>query len=131
MTDIGRNIWFELWVRDVEVAKAFYVELFDWGYEPMTAYDPGYWLIRTDGESIGAIVASPPDAALPSDQGTIVYVGVSDLGETVERAVALGAAVVMRPTSIPDGSAFAIIRDPLGNRLGLWSRRPSHSGVGR
>ena len=48
----------------------------------------------------------------------------------VERAVALGAAVVMRPTSIPDGSAFAIIGDPLGNRLGLWSSGSIHSGVG-
>ena len=35
-------IWFELWVTDVERAKAFHGELFGWTLRPMAEYHPDY-----------------------------------------------------------------------------------------
>jgi uncharacterized protein len=113
-------VWFELWVPDVELARTFYGELFGWTFRAMADYDPQYWLIDSGGGVGGALL--PGDAlAGAARAGTVVYVSVADLTAAMERCVALGGSVERPVTAIGDGSNFAIIRDPSGTRLGLWS----------
>ncbi|HET6919936.1 MAG TPA: VOC family protein [Jiangellaceae bacterium] len=116
---LTRVIWFELWVPDLDRAKAFYGELFGWTFEPMTEYDPD-WLIDA-GDGRGTIGALWPAQAAPSGAGAVVYVAVANLPDSITTAEELGASLVREPTDIGDGTSFAWIRDPGGNLLGLWS----------
>jgi uncharacterized protein len=138
-------IWFELWVPEVEPAKAFYSELFGWTFHAMSNYDPQYWLIgdgSSDGGGSGSSGGSSGGgsssggsssssgvrgALLPGDHptgaaraGAVVYVSVPDLAVAMDRCVALGGSVERAVMPIGDGSSFAIIRDPFGTRVGLW-----------
>lgn len=112
-------IWFELWVSDVEGAKAFYAALFDWTYRTTVEYDPQYWLIDTGGEPGGAILPGEPGNTARS--GSVVYVAVADLAETLAKVESLGGSVERGATSVGDGTSFAMIRDPYGTRVGVWS----------
>lgn len=124
----GHVVWFELWVADTAAARAFYAETFGWSFRPMTAYDPDYWLIDTaaaesDG-GIGGAICHAEDDSPPSTKGALVYLAVDDLHATCDQVEQLGGQVDQRSTAINDGTYFAIVRDPFGTRLGLWSSSP-------
>ncbi len=56
------------------------------------------------------------------DRGTVVYVQLPDLEASLERAKGLDATVDMGVTLIPSSrTRFAILRDPLGTRVGLFA----------
>jgi uncharacterized protein len=120
MVVAGSVVWFELWVPDVELAKQFYGRMFGWTFTAMTEYDAQYWLVKSGSGLAGAIL--PGDAAnVLGRVGTAVYVAVEDLGSAVERCLELGGAVEQGATDIGDGTRFALIRDPFGIRVGLWT----------
>ena len=58
-------------------------------------------------------VPEAPSAWLP-------YVVVDDLKATTEKAVSLGATVLMDVTAIPGMGHYSIIQDPTGAAIGLW-----------
>jgi predicted enzyme related to lactoylglutathione lyase len=117
-------IWFEIWVRDLDRAKAFYTALFGWRYEALAGYDADrYWEI-VPGESAGvngALVHDPARPAAAAGRSTLVYVHVDDLDAAVERAVAAGGTLVQGRKKITEtAGSFALVADPEGNELGLW-----------
>lgn len=121
-------IWFEIWVSDLERAETFYATLLRWTFRPFEEYDPDqYHIVATpDGTLGGALVRTPgsPKRRSGNGRGTIVYAAVDDLEKAVEHARALGGSLIEAPRVI--GSAdgwFAIVSDPDGNRVGLWSDR--------
>jgi uncharacterized protein len=123
VTDVIHTVvWFELWVTDVERAKAFYGGLFGWTFQPMADYHPDYWLIDA-GDGRGTIGALWPTDVEPADAGSVVYVAVTDLAETIGRAQRLGGGLVREPTDVGDGTSFALIHDLNGVLLGLWARQ--------
>lgn len=113
-------VWFELWVSDVASAKVFYEALFGWTFRSMPEYDEQYWLIDSGGWVRGAILGSDGHAN-ETRAGAVVYIAVDDLAEATRQCVALGGTVEQEATAIGDGTSFAIVRDPVGTRLGLWS----------
>ena len=50
---------------------------------------------------------------------TIFYVQVEDVKAAIAKAEGLGGKKIVGPVTIPAG-AFAWIRDPEGNTVGLW-----------
>lgn len=65
------------------------------------------------------------DGYIPSATATVPYLsGGEDLTPALERAKALGAAVVFPKTAIHDGECgyFAQFIDSEGNRIGLYSK---------
>lgn len=121
-------IWFEIGVADLQQAEAFYAALLGWTFRPFEEYDPvNYHIVATpDGTLGGALVriqASPIEGTADGS-GTVVYAAVDDLDAAVHKARSLGGGVVHAPRVI--GSAdgwFAIVTDPDGNRVGLWSEK--------
>ena len=118
-------IWFEIWVADLERAEAFYSALLGWTFRPFDDYDPvNYHIVATpDGTLGGALVrTAAPVPRGEGGMGTVVYAAVDDLEAAVSQARSLGGSLIQAPRVI--GSAdgwFAIVGDPDGNRLGLWS----------
>jgi hypothetical protein len=117
-------IWFEIWVSDLDRAKAFYAEMFGWTYAPLHDYDAtgGYQQINAgDAAGVNGALVFGPDRERPASRGTVLYVHVPDLADAIDRAESLGGSVVQKPTVISStGGTFAIVTDTEGNDLGLW-----------
>ena len=115
----ARLVWFDIPVTDLERASRFYTSLFHWTFTPFEAYDPNYWIIHGDEGEIGALVLDP--SATEKSGGTVLFMEVADLDESLSHAQSLGAALERSRTRITSGAgAFAIVRDPDGNPVGLW-----------
>jgi predicted enzyme related to lactoylglutathione lyase len=122
-------VWFEIYADDVERAKAFYSRMFGWVWEPLAGYDAEYWTVDPGNGSVRGGLLKREQPPAPT-QGTVLYIRVGDLEDSLRRAAALGAAVEREPTSItPAAGSFALVRDPEGNLLGLWSA-PAEGRVG-
>jgi len=132
----GDWLWTELWTTDAAAAVGFYGDLL--GYRPESlagrldgdgdAYREGEPAVATaavyfglfTGKTARAGVHQLPGEATPS---WLPYVAVSDPTNLVERAVALGARVLLPPEAVRNHEA-AILIDPTGAPFGVqqWPR---------
>ena len=102
-----------------QVAR-FYGDLFGWTISTNNAL--GYRQVETgDGSIRGGIWPAPPDA----HSFVQLFVGVSDVEQSVARALELGARIIVPPTALPDGDVLAILADPCGVTFGVMRRTPS------
>jgi methylmalonyl-CoA/ethylmalonyl-CoA epimerase len=111
--------------EDLARASAFYSDLL--GAEPLATYDPP-GLVFFDVGGVRLLL----DAGAPS---ALVYLGVDDLGATIERLRAAGVEVRSEPYAIfgheddtlgPAGTDewMAFVVDSEGNLVGLVEQRP-------
>jgi predicted enzyme related to lactoylglutathione lyase len=112
--------WFEITSHDPTRLVAFYRELFDWTIAD--GPESGYSLVDTGTapEAIGGGIGAPQG---PDDPGGVtVYMRVEDLQAVLDRAETLGGTALVAPTDLPGGyGRFAMITDPDGHAVGLWS----------
>lgn len=97
--------------------QEFYSKLFGWSINSNNPMN--YGLVNT-GSKLGAgggIGQNDPNQ--PAPPAVTFYVQVSDLQETLNRAVGMGGTIVMPPTEIPNMVTFALFRDPEGNTIGI------------
>ena len=109
----GAFSWSELMTTDVEGAKKFYSDLFGWETENMNMGDMNYTVVKVGEESLGGIMATPPQAeGTPPNWG--VYVTVDDVDATAKKAEELGGKILVAPTDIPTVGRFCVLQDPQG-----------------
>jgi uncharacterized protein len=109
----GAMVWNELVTPDVEKAKSFYTQLFDWDTEPMNMERFVYTQFKVNGKGIGGMLPTPPEAkGLPPIW--TVYFAVEDCDQTAERVKSLGGKIMRPPEDIPKVGRFAIFNDPQG-----------------
>jgi uncharacterized protein len=107
--------YFEIGSPDPEASKAFYGTLFDWSVgEP--SMPARYSMV--DEDRGGLWDTSQMGAA----NWAIFYVQVEDVSASIDRAVALGASLVI-PLVDNGAIEFAHLTDLLGNRFGIWRPR--------
>lgn len=101
--------YFEIGTPDAEATATFYGNLFHWhigesgGYRAVEGDKGGLWDTgQTGGET-----------------WAIFYVQVEDVQTTIEKATELGATTVV-PFTDNGRIEFAHLRDPHGNRFGVW-----------
>jgi uncharacterized protein len=107
----GALTWNDLITPDLEASAAFYRELFGWKVAPAEASEGAefeYWSIVNQGRPNGGMMALPPGG----HPAWNLYFASEDAAATVARAGELGGATVMGPIDVPNGSRFAILRDP-------------------
>ena len=116
---INTVCFLEIPADDLESLQKFYAGMFDWTFEKI----PGgfrYYKIHMGHETIkGGMTARQDPEHLP-----VNYVKVVSLDTALEKAVALGATVVVPKKPVPGAGWFAVVLDPQGNRLGLWQEDP-------
>ena len=127
-----RVVHFEIQADEPERAIAFYSGLFGWKFTAWSGSE--YWLIDTGSEGAGingGLVRrrGPPPVALQSVNAYVCTIGVDGLDETLERAVASGAAIAVPKQAIPGVGWLAYAKDPEGNIFGILqpdqdARRP-------
>ncbi|WP_091552675.1 VOC family protein [Micromonospora pattaloongensis] len=105
----------EFTVTDLEQAKRFYADAFDWQFND---YGPGYAGIRSpQGDSeVGGLCKD--QEVRPG--GPLVLLYSTDLDRSLEAVKNAGGQVVNGPYEFPGGRRFHFT-DPSGNELGVWA----------
>jgi len=113
----------ELNTTDVEKAKTFYGQLFDWKLEDMKMGPSGTYTTINVGDGTGGGLLKNPMPGVPSFW--LAYVLVDDIGAATKKAASLGAKIVKDSIEVPDMGWLSIIEDPTGAALGLWQTKSS------
>ena len=126
----GEFCWVELATNNQAAAKAFYGALFGWSFDDMEMGPGNYYTIfklknldvaagyTLDAETMPGV---PPHWSL--------YVATDDADASVQRAVTLGAEVIMPAFDVGDLGRMAVLKDPTGGMHSLWQAR-KNTGVG-
>ena len=114
----GDFCWDTLLTTDHRDAARFYTSLFGWGSSDLDMGNGRAYTLLTNGDAgvAGIWKMSSDEAHRPM---WLSYVAVRDTDDTVRRATALGATVVMAPTEAPGVGRLARILDPTGASIGL------------
>jgi predicted enzyme related to lactoylglutathione lyase len=113
--------WFEIPVRDLEKARAFYAEVFQMDLSIDEAGPNPVVYFPTSNPDDG--VSGHLYPGKPSGDGPTVHLVVPDsLAETAARLTAAGGKVVSLEIEIPAG-AFIYATDLDGNSIGLFKQK--------
>jgi len=127
----GRICWHELMTTDPKPAMAFYKPLVGWGTQPWPD-DPSYVMWTARGTPIGGLMMLPDDAKrMGTPPSWVMYVAVPDVDASLRQATALGARAYVQPKDIPTVGRFAVLGDPQGATVALFSSTteiPGHDG---
>jgi uncharacterized protein len=115
--------WFEIATDDPETARSFYGELFGWTFDLQGPYS----MITTGPDH--PLKGGIQDTSAPLPPGTpqsyaIPCVLVPDVAATCGRLEDLGGKVTVGATETPQGLVYALVNDPSGNLIGLFSPPP-------
>ena len=111
----------DLAASDAGAAAAFYGRLFGWAAHQQPANGGSFTRLRLSGRDVGSLYQlkhAQLERGVPSHWTP--YVRVNDVDEAAERAVSLGAEILVRPFAVPDMARVALIVDAVGAPLGLW-----------
>ena len=107
--------FFEVPADDPEKLQNFYSEMFGWKFQKVPG-DFRYYKIDMGVDK--------PKGGLTARQdpmhGPVNYIKVLSVEESMEKAVKLGAQVVVPKKPVLGAGWFAVLLDPQGNRIGLW-----------
>ena len=123
----GRVAWFDITTTNITQAKDFYGKLFGWTFEPVKGTDQAAEIVAS-GASIGTLRTA--DGKITPFNG-VVYIQVSELEASCKKAKELGGTIPPGfPFNLPDGTgAIALVCDPSGHPVGLYSRTPLKPAV--
>jgi hypothetical protein len=114
--------WFELYVQDIERAKAFYQKTFQVTLERLESPGIELWAFPMGMDipgASGAIVKM--DGKDSGGGGTIIYFSCADCAVEASRAVQNGGRVQKEKISIGEYGFIALVFDTEGNMIGLHS----------
>ncbi len=113
----GSPCWVDYAALDPEGARAFYGELFGWGFDT----EGGYEFIRLGGNVVGGFGRVPPGRALPASWNT--YLATKDADAVAGRVRGLGGTVVFGPIDAGPNGRLLFAVDPSGAAVGFWEGR--------
>jgi predicted enzyme related to lactoylglutathione lyase len=119
-TDFGPGAvaWTELVARGADTAAAFYRAVF--GLEAVAFPGmEGYWLLQQEGVTAGGLIELDEGRSGTKGSHWRVYVGVADVDDALDRAVALGGAVEVPAFDAAGIGRIAFLRDPFAISLGV------------
>ena len=118
----GQIVWHELVVADVAAALSFYPPVTGWSVDTKNIGGVALEIFDAQSNSLAAVVDQSQRPGLPrSASGWVSYALTKDVDKTLEKAVALGARMILGPATTEDVGRFAVVEDPLGAPIGLFS----------
>lgn len=105
----------DLTTGDVAAAKAFYGAVFDWKFQDVPALN---WTGIFVGDGVGGGMGPKQSPEQPTSW--TAYVGVDDVDQTVAKAAAHGATIVVPKMEVPGMGWLAVFLDPQGALIGVW-----------
>ena len=120
-------VWFEIYVKDMARARAFYESVLAIRMERLKDPGPGIsemWTFPMQQDAAGATGALVTMQNGPSGgNATLVYFACDDCAVEARRAPANGGKVMKDKFSIGQHGHIAIVTDPDGNAIGLHSMK--------
>ena len=114
--------WFEIYVQDIDRAKAFYETVFSTRLERLEGPDIDMWAFASGPEQPGAAGALVKMEGFPSGgNSTLVYFTCSDCAVEARRAAENGGKIFKDKFSIGQYGLIALVTDTEGNMIGLHS----------
>ncbi|GGJ30149.1 VOC family protein [Paenarthrobacter histidinolovorans] len=120
-------MWVDLGVDDVDAAKAFYAELFDWTFTPGGPESGGYLLAVLRGHAVAGI---GPKQAPEAPASWTTYLASDDVDETAGKILNGGGQLIAPPFDVMDSGRMALASDSLGSVFGIW-QAGNHIGAER
>ena len=125
----NRLIHFSIHIEDLERAKGFYRNVFNWGFR---AYGPSDFTQITDedsdnGELIGALQSRTYSPVKGHVLGFECTIGVENVDEIIVKVEQSGGKVVMPKTAIPHVGWIAKFLDTEGNLVCAMESDPNAS----
>ncbi len=117
--------WFEIYVNDMERAKAFYQNVFQKGdWIDLSNNDMEmFWFPRKDDAPGAAWALTKMNDYGPSPKGTIVYFASEDCAIEQARVEQFGWKVNQPKTSIGEHGFISIFTDTEGNTIWIHSNK--------
>jgi uncharacterized protein len=116
--------WFEIYVSEMERAKAFYRDVFaaDFTRLPNLSAEVQAFTMNPEGYGASGALVHMPGFTVGSNS-VIVYFNCLDCSVTAARAVVAGGRLQKPKTSIGPHGFIALVYDTEGNLIGLHSRQ--------
>jgi predicted enzyme related to lactoylglutathione lyase len=122
---LDKVIHFEITVDNLERAKKFYTNAFDWGLNPIPMLE--YTLVQTvevdnttqmpkEAGAINGGMMQRTDAL----KAPIITIGVQDIDAAIKKVTELGGKIVQGKNTVPNMGITAYFQDTEGNVMGLW-----------
>lgn len=117
--------WFEIYVEDMDRAKDFYSNVFQYG-EYMNLSDDKWkmfafpWVMNGEFAS-GALAKA--EGMKPGKGGTVVYFNCDDCAVEESRVVENGGKIIRSKFGIGEYGFVALVEDTEGNLIGLHSKK--------
>jgi len=117
--------WFEIPVRDMDRAQAFYETLLGAPLRRETITGNTLAVFSYGDTGIGGCLMAGSNAPAPSTDGTLIYLNAgAELDTVLARVGDAGGRITTPKIQLPDGmGCFAHITDTEGNRVGLHAPR--------
>jgi predicted enzyme related to lactoylglutathione lyase len=117
----GVPCWVDTWQPDADAAMTFYTQLFGWEAEDTMpdGVEGTHYMCRLRGRDVAAIASRPEGA--PEVTAWTTYVWTDDVDATLSKVRDAGGSVHKDPFDSLDGGRIAVIADPAGAALGIWS----------
>jgi uncharacterized protein len=122
MQTIGNAInWFEIPVRDLDRAAAFYESLLATSIRRETIAGQALGVFAYDEAATGGCLIAGDNVPAPAIDGTLIYLNAGpSLDAVLARVERLGGRITTPKVTLPgDMGVFAHIADTEGNRVGL------------
>jgi predicted enzyme related to lactoylglutathione lyase len=115
-------LWDELWTTDLEGSLDYYKGLAAYDTEEVEFSEVPYFLFKADNKNLSGAIGNPVEGARSA---WMPYVKVKDVNETVEKAKAAGAHIMMEPNPKIRKGTVAVILDPTGGQITIqqWITR--------
>lgn len=117
-------VHFDVPADDVERARTFYAELFEWKFFAPPGF-PDFFLIETADEAGRPSLGGGLGKRGSPDQRIMNYIGVPSIEEYAEKIRLLGGRVLVSKMIVPGFGYMAVCADTEGNRFGLWQEDQS------
>ena len=115
-------VWFEIYVQDMQRAKAFYEQVFQVQLTHIAGEGLEMWSFPMLDNGPGAAGAlAKMEGCGSGGNSTLVYFTCADCRVETERAREAGGEVVKEKFSIGEYGFIALVSDPEGNMIGLHS----------
>lgn len=116
--------WFEIYVQDMDRAKAFYEAVFETKLSELPSPGIQMWAFPMSMEATGASGALVKMPGLPSGgNSTLVYFSCEDCAVEGARVGKAGGKVEREKMSIGEYGFIVLAKDTEGNLIGLHSQK--------
>jgi hypothetical protein len=118
----GRFVWYEDLTKDPKAAIDFYTDVVGWKTQRFTEGEHDYTMWVGSQGPLGGVMKLP-DEAVKAGAGPhwMAHVQVENVDATAALAKQLGGTIHKEPTDIPTVGRFAVIGDPQGAHLSIFT----------